>query len=437
VSLRDLVVTTIIFGLLPVCLLRPWIGVLVWSWIGFMNPHRLTWGFAYTMPFAAMVAAPTLVGLLFTQERRRLPRTIEVAFLLALWGLFLVTTWSSWYPDDAWVQLDQISKILLMIFVTLLLFQDERKLKALLYVVALSVGFYGFKGGLWAILTGGTNRVLGPPESFIAGNTELGLALNMVLPILLLLSREQHVPWAKLFLRATLVLSIVAVLFTYSRGALLGLLVVLPLMLLRSRARFAVIPLAALAIWIGPSLMPQVWLERMSTIQTYEEDLSARMRLDSWRVAYQIALERPLLGAGFKPFRPEVYERYSVEGLNTWQDAHSIYFQVLAEQGFTGIVLYLGLIAVTMTTLRRVMRRAREQPSLAFLGDTARMVEVSLVGFLVSGAFLSISYFDLFFTLVGVAVVLKVLALAPAPVAEPAGARRAPLQVDAAARAWS
>ena len=62
--MRDIVLTLVIFGLLPFILRRPHIGVLVWTWIGFMNPHRLTWGFAYDMPFAMIVALVTLVSLL-------------------------------------------------------------------------------------------------------------------------------------------------------------------------------------------------------------------------------------------------------------------------------------------------------------------------------------------------------------------------------------
>jgi probable O-glycosylation ligase (exosortase A-associated) len=420
-SVRDIVVTLIVVGSLPFCLSRPWVGILMWSWIGYMNPHRLTWSFAYTLPFAMMVALATLTGLLFTRERKPLPKTIETYLLLALWALFVVSTLSAYNPTDAWNQLDKVSKILLVTFITMLLFQDVYKLKLLFYVIALSIGFYGLKGGIWAIVTGGGNSVLGPPDSFIAGNTEIGLAINMVIPLLVLLMRFEERRWVKNGLRATLFFSIPAVLFTYSRGAVLGLGVVLTLMFVKSRAKFIILPLAIIVAIFGKSMVPEQWLARMGTIQTYEQDRSANMRLNSWYVAYQLARDNPFVGAGFRPFSPGVYLRYSPdEKLNQSQDAHSIYFQVLAEHGFTGLALYVSLIVAVLISLRRIKRRARSDPALAFHLNAAEMIQVSLTGFIVCGAFLSMSYFDLFFHLVAITVILKVLVLQAAPVPVPA-----------------
>ncbi len=239
--IRDILLTVVVFGLLPICLLRPWIGVLVWSWIGYMNPHRLAWGFARNIPFAFMVAIAVMFGFLFTKDRYSLPRTREVFLLLLLWATFFLSTLFAVYPEDAWEQLNKVSKILLMTFMTLLLFQDQKKVTMLLWVIALSIGFFGLKGGIWGVLTGGQNMVLGPPDSFIAGNTEIGLALNMVLPILLFLRRETSRRWLRHVLLAMFVFSIIAILITYSRGALLGLAAVLSVLFLKSRGKVIVL----------------------------------------------------------------------------------------------------------------------------------------------------------------------------------------------------
>ncbi len=409
--IRDILVTTVIFGLLPVCFIRPWIGVLVWSWIGYMNPHRMTCGFAYSIPFAQIVALTTMGGLLFTKERYPLPRTKEVFFLVALWGVFFLTTLFAVYPEDAWPQLEKVSKILLMTFVTLLLFQDPKKLRALLWVIALSIGYFGLKGGIWAVLTGGQWMVLGPEGSFIAGNTEIGLALNMVLPILLFLRRDETRPWLRHLLLAMFGFSIIAILITYSRGAFLGLAAVLSVLYLKSRAKLIALLLLAIGIPLAASALPEKWFGRMETIKTYEEDTSAMGRLRAWEMAYRLALDRPILGAGFRPFRPEMYERYLPEASGMRADAHSIFFQVLAEHGFTGLALYGGLILSTMLSLRRMIRRSRKDPSMQWVYNYAQMLEASLVGYLVSGVFLSLSYFDLFYHLVAITIILKKLAL--------------------------
>ena len=438
--MRDIVVTIVIFGLLPLCLARPWIGVLVWSWIGYMNPHRLTWGFAYFMPFAQLTAIATLAGLPFAPDRKPIPRSREVFLLVGLWVLFLVTSLNAFHPQTAWKYFTEVSKILLITFVTMMLFQDERKLRSLLYVIAFSIGFFGLKGGIWALSTGGGNQVLGPPESFISGNTEMGLALNMVIPVLLILSRDDPRRWLRYLLLTTFFFSVIATLITYSRGALLGLGVILPLLFLRSRAKFVVLPLALiLAFFARPlvdSVMPQQWLERMGTIKTYEGDRSAQMRLNSWYVAYHLALDHPLLGAGFKPFDKSVYMLYTPEeDLNDTQDAHSIYFQVMAEHGFVGLALYLVLIVSTLITLRQVMWRTRADPDRKAINNMAQMIEVGLAGYLISGAFLSMSYFDLFFHYVAIAVVLKALVAQPVTVTDATSAP-APVPVPQVVPTW-
>jgi probable O-glycosylation ligase (exosortase A-associated) len=415
VSYRDLVVAITILSSLPFCFLQPWIGVLVWSWIGYMNPHRLTWDFAYHQPWAMMVAIATLTGLLFAgRDRKPVPRTAAVYLLIALWAVFVVSTFGAFEPKDAWDQLDKVSKILLITFVTMVLFRDPVKIRYLLYVIALSIGFFGLKGGIWALATGGGNMVLGPPESFIAGNTEIGLAIIMVIPLLLLLSRHEPRHWARVGLRVMMGFSVVAVLFTYSRGAVLGLGVILPLMFLKSRMRMLILPLALVAALFGQavveSVFPERWLARMGTVQTYERDRSANMRLNSWIVSFRLARDYPFFGAGFRPFSAAVYLTYSPdEKWNTLQDSHSIYFQVMAEHGFVGFGLYVGVIAATLLALRGIMWRTRRRPALKFYFDCAQMIEVSLLGFLTAGAFLSMSYFDLFFHLVAVTALVKVL----------------------------
>jgi probable O-glycosylation ligase (exosortase A-associated) len=420
-SLRDLAVITVVFGLLPFCLARPWIGNLTWSWLGYMNPHRLTWGIAYSMPFGLMIMAMTLLGLPFSREVKAPPRATEVFLLTVLWGWFLVTTIFAYYPADAWEQFSKVSKVLIGIYLSLMLLQEERKLKALVWVIAMSIGFFGLKGGIWAITTGGHNQVLGPPESFIAGNTEIGLALVMVIPLLFYLRRQTKHWWLRRLLLAMALLSMVATLITYSRGALLGLLVILPLLFLKSRAKVLILPLLIVAGLVGPSLMPTHWTERMETIETYDQDISANQRLNSWWVAYQLAKDSPVLGGGFRTFKMEIYQTY-IPGYiyaNQQHDAHSIYFQVLGEHGFVGLGLFLSLMASTFLSLRYVIHVTKGRPDQEWINDCAKMVEVSLAGYATSGAFLSMSYFDLFYHLVAITVLLKLFvrraAAAPAP----------------------
>jgi len=90
-----------------------------------------------------------------------------------------------------------------------------------------------------------------------------------------------------------------------------------------------------------------------------------------------------------------------------FQGAHSSYFSVLGEHGFVGLFLFLMLGFVSWRTGAWVMKYAADSDSLTWARDLAGMIQVSLMGFAVGGAFLSLAYFDLLYHLVALLVLLK------------------------------
>jgi probable O-glycosylation ligase (exosortase A-associated) len=418
----DVLLTSLIVATLPVCVWRPWVGMLVFAWIGFMNPHRLLEGFAYNMPYAKMVALATLAGLLVTKERYPLPRVREVYLLAALWVTFVCSTlFVALQPEVAREKLAEISKILLMTGVTIVLFQDRRKLNILLLVIAVSIGYFGVTGGLWSLYTGFAERLYGPPRSAIADNNDLGFVFTIVLPIFVLLRRHATNPWIRGALLAMFGLSIVAVFATWSRGALIGLCISLPLTLALTRTKDVPVLVAAVAACLVVYFTPRQWVERMQTITptVYRDDSSGSKRVTSWYVAFRLGLDHPLLGAGFRPFEPDVYEHY-LPGYWDNHDAHNNFLQVFAEHGFTGLLLFTGLLVSLFVTLRRTVRATRGDPDRQWIVDSAQFIGVSLVAYVVGGVFLNMPYFDLFYQLVAVVVILQRAAQAPGDViAEP------------------
>lgn len=157
---------------------------MVFAWLGLMNPHRLTWGFAYSLPLAASVAIVTLTAFLFTKEKKGLTKSALVWFLIAFLLWTIITTQFALNPDAAQEYLMRVVKIILMTLITISLLYDKRRILILVMVIALSIGFYGIKGGIFTILSGGGHLVLGPAKSFIANNNEIGLVVCMVIPLL-------------------------------------------------------------------------------------------------------------------------------------------------------------------------------------------------------------------------------------------------------------
>jgi len=406
--MRDLVITLIIFGSLPFILTRPVIGVYVWSWISYMNPHRLSWGFAYNMPFAAVTGACLIVGFLFTKDKQKMPWTgVTITWaLLIFW--FVVSTVFAFDTGMSAQELVRVIKIQLVTLLTLLLVNNRKKLNQLVGVITLSVGFFGIKGGVFVASTGGSYRVWGPPGSFIEGNNELALALLIVLPFMWYLRSLFQNKWVRLVFVGFMMLTIFSIISSYSRGAFLAMAAVMLIFWMKSKRKVAIGVVLAVVATAVLSFMPAQYFDRMNTIQTYEEDASATGRLNSWHFAFNLALDHPLTGGGFGTFTPQLFLKYAPEPLDH-HDAHSIYFEVLGEQGFVGLFLFLTLWFLCYRTCSNVRKQASQYESLKWAENLAAMAQVSLVAYCVGGTFLGLAYYDLPYHIMTICVLCQLL----------------------------
>ena len=403
--MRSLLVALLVFGSLPMIMIKPHVGVLVWSWIGYMNPHRLTWGFTHDFPFAMVVGAVTIAAWLFSREPKTLPwhPLVPLLAIFAAWVSF--TTLFAAYPDQAQWKWDRTIKILLLNgFVTLGLITTRQRLDALIWVIVLSLGFFALKGAAFTLLTSGNYRLFGPPASFIADNAAFGLALLMVIPLVRYLQLTATRRWVRLGLLLSIPCFLVAVLATYSRGAMVGLAVTMVALALKSRHRVRLALIAGLALAGAVHFMPAHWHVRVASVASYDEDASAQGRFQSWRYGLAVARDSPVVGGGFEIFRGN-----KADTAAGYRSAHSIYFETLAEHGYVGLAIFLALGIGTYMTAGSIMRRARDRPDLAWAADLAAMIQVSIAAYAVAGLFLDLATFDLYYHLVAIAVVASSL----------------------------
>jgi probable O-glycosylation ligase (exosortase A-associated) len=403
--MRTALLTVILIPLIAAALVHPWIGALTWTWVSLMSPHRLTFGFTYGAPVAMLVAIATLIGVVVTRDRRKLTMMPVTWCLLAFVAWMCVTSLTAVHPSLIGEMFSKVMKIQFMIFVTLLVLHGKRHIDLFVWVVVISLGFYGVKGGIYTVLGGGVGRVWGPPGSFIAGNNELALALTMTVPLmnhLRVTATHRLVRWGML---AAMVLTAFSILGSQSRGAFLAIMAMGLYLWRYSGHRFGfallLIPFALGLI----AFMPDAWMERMRTILEYEKDTSATGRINSWIMAYNLAMARPT-GGGFEVITPYLFSLYAPNPASV-KAAHSIYFQVLGEHGFIGLALFLGVWILTWRTGTVIRRKVAGVPDLAWAGSLAAMVHVSLVGYAVGGAFLSLAYFDLPYNMMIIVVMLK------------------------------
>ena len=412
--MRDAILFLLLIGVIPFIFKRPVVGALAYACVGLMNPHRLTYGPAYDFPFAMILCVVTLFSLLVSKERKLIPMTPAVLALLTFIAWMSFTTLFAQEPVLAEAEWVRVMKTMLMVVVAILTVRTVNDVKALTLVVALSLGFWGFKGGLFTVLSGGTNRVLGPAGSYITDNNTLALAMVTVLPLLIALVPLAPNKWLKRGAQALAILTAAAAIGSYSRGAMLGGAGMLFFLWLKSRSK---VTTGLAALLLAPIIffsMPEQWTGRMASIDDYQEDKSSIGRINAWHFAINVANSLPT-GGGFGVFTPRMYHVYAPNP-ESFFVAHSIYFQVLGDHGYIGLFLFLLLLFCAWRTGGRVIRYCADDPDKAWAATMARMCQVSLIGFMLAGAFLSMPYYDLPYYILAILVTLeKVLMIAPQP----------------------
>ena len=401
--MRDVPLTLFLFGSLVPAMRWPWIGTVVFAWVSMMNLHRLTWGFAYDMPFAAMVAGATLLGWVASRESKSAPKALSVKLFIAFGVWISITTVFAKAPDSAFAVWTQVLKIFLLVFVTMTTMTEKRRIIILTAVGAVSIGFYGIKGGVHTIMTGVASRLWGP-GGFIGDNNALALALVVTLPLFRYLHAIVHKPWLRWILVACMGLTLASVIGTQSRGAFLVVSAMLMFMLIKSRQKVVAGLVGLFFVGLVVGFAPDSWTERMETIKEYEEDGSSMSRLESWGFNLDIALVSPLVGGGFDVYKNEALYKSLVPGATINRSPHSIYFEVLGYHGFVGLALFLALFFATFRMAGSLIKLARGKAELFWAAELGAMLQVSLVGYAVGGAFLNLAFFDLPYYLMAITV---------------------------------
>ncbi|MBF0148248.1 MAG: putative O-glycosylation ligase, exosortase A system-associated [Magnetococcales bacterium] len=454
--MRDLLLTLIIFGSLPLILIRPHYGVYMWAWLTYMTPHRLAWGFAYDFRFNYFVAIVTIIAIIRSKEIKiRLPMVLP----LLLWMLFSfwtsLTTILALEPFSARQEWDRFVKIQVLIFITYLIIKEKKQIVTLVGIIAFSIGFFGFKGGLFTIFKGGYFRVMGPEYSFIADNNTFALALNMTLPLSLYFMYSTKKIYIRLALLVHNFFCILAIFGSYSRGGLVALIAMGTIFWVASRKKITTLIFILILAPLAVTMMPNKWIQRVSPmleslnlplltgllpvnltqkislnsssafpdevnfIQLMDfgdglikkdaeilQDLSILGRFDAWNLAKTVANDRPFVGGGFGAFTQGVFDRYTPGVFR--HDAHSIYFEVLGEQGYMGLLIWVLMHLSSIRSGLWVVMRCRHDPELAWSALMAKMIILGLVGYYSAGISLGLAYYDLPYHYLCLLVILSV-----------------------------
>ena len=161
------------------------------------------------------------------------------------------------HAAETWERWNFVSKIILMTLLMLPIVNTYERLRYLVLTIAGCFAFYILKSFPFIIATGGSYKLYGPARSMIADNTDFGLALNMTLPLYFFLAQSESKRWTRLACWFMFLITIPAIFFTYSRGALIGLATVFFIMMLQSKRRLSLVPVACTGRGGGAVVCPR------------------------------------------------------------------------------------------------------------------------------------------------------------------------------------
>lgn len=400
--MRDYLVLALVLLTLPMAFYRPFFGLLGFSWLAYMRPQNLAWGMAAELPLSKWVAAALWASLIVRGKLNPFRRTPITLMMMALWGWLLISCITAQRTSIAFDKFEDITKVILVAMLTVVLVTDVKRFRLSMAVIGFSLGFLGLKYGVYGMLAGGVRFTRGV-GGMIGDNNDFALALNMAIPVLVYLVWDLESKWWRLAALGAAPIMALTVVFTHSRGGFLSLAAIVLFLVLQSRRKLAAVFVVA-ALTLGASVfVPHSFYERIASIGDYEDDGSAQGRLNAWQASLDMANDYPLTGVGLDNFLSEF--QYYAPDPDDVHVAHNTWFQVLAEAGYTGLLVYLALFAVTWVTLFRVRRRARRY-GMRWAENGAKCLAASILAFMVGATFLNRAHFDLIYHIMALCAVL-------------------------------
>lgn len=393
--MRGFFVMGLVFVWIPFILFKPHIGILVWDWISHMAPHYSAPG-VRDFPFLDIIAAVTVAGFLLSSDEKKFP-SHPVVYLMLLYFFWTVFTALAGYDfSQSLPKLTQFFKVILFSFLTMMMMQSPNRLRLFVGVMGLSLLFVAFKGGIFTLITGGGNRVQ-DAGGMMKDNNQLAMAMAMLLPLAIYFF--QHPPhrllkWPAFF---GIILTAISVVGTQSRGGFAALGVTFFFLILKSRRRFSIlaisIPLAIGAFYFAPDSLKN----RIKSAENATEDQSFLGRVVMWKFATNVAAEHPIEGGGFDVFYTlRARELYTPFGERA-RAVHSIYFEVLGEHGYLGLILFLTLIYTGWFSASRAYKDFKIYKETLWLADLSNAMRIGLVAYSVGGLTVNIATFDLLY----------------------------------------
>ena len=411
--MRDLAFVLFLLALFGLGLRRPFLFVLAYAYIDTVSPQRLSYYLLNSIQLSLIFACLALAGWLLFEKKDGARFGIRQGLLALLLAYSFYTTANADFPIEAAEKWDWASKALAFAIFLPLTLRSKLRIEAVLLFLTLSAAAIIIVGGLKTVASGGGYGVLNlmvTNNSNLYESSTISTVAIALIPVILWLARYGTVfppDWrVKAFAAGLVFACLLMPIGTEARTGLVCIGVLGLLMLRDVRRRFLYIAGASLLVLGSIPFLPDSFTGRMSTIQGYQSDNSAGVRLAVWKWTWDYAQENPL-GGGFGAYRQNKIEVKTVAttssggvetitartSLDESRAYHSSYFEMLGEQGFPGLILFLLIHAAGLVRLEVLRRRYRKaEGDDAWIAPLATALQHFSIIYLVGSLFVGIAY---------------------------------------------
>ncbi|MGN7998860.1 putative O-glycosylation ligase, exosortase A system-associated [Sphingomonas sp. 22176] len=420
--MRDYVFVLFLAALFGSGFRKPFLFVLVYAYIDIVAPQRLTYLLLNSLPISAMAAALALAGFLLFDDKRDVRVAPRQLLIVALIGYCGFTTLHADFPVEARDKWDWVWKALAFAAFLPLTLRTRLRIEALLLFMILSASSIIIVGAIKTIISGGgygeLNLMVSNNSGLYEGSTISTVAIA-ILPLILWFTRHGTIfapDWrVKTFAYALCFACLLIPIGTSTRTGLLCIGLVALLMLRDSQKKLLYLGCVAAMALAALPFLPSAFTERMGTIKTYQGDASASTRLAVWQWTMDYAREHPL-GGGFEAYRQNQirYEKVAVEDqggvavvdrsleVDKARAYHSAYFEMLGEQGYPGLALWLTINFAGLFRMEVLRRRyARAEGDQAWIAPLAAALQNGHIVYLLGAAFVAIAFQPFIYMLIG------------------------------------
>jgi probable O-glycosylation ligase (exosortase A-associated) len=421
--LRDLVFVAFLGAFFAAGFRRPFIFVLAYVYIDVVSPQRLTYVLLNSIPISLIAVVLTVGGWLVADDKRGTRVTPRQGLIVLLLIYCYCTTLTADFPVEALDKWGWVWKCLAFAAFLPFTLRTKLRIESLLLVMVASAASIIIVGGIKTIASGGggygsLNLMVANNSGLYEGSTISTVAVAII-PLILWFTRHGTIfppDWkVKAFCYALVFSCLLIPVGTSTRTGLLCIGLVALLMLRDAKRKVLYLCLLGVAGMIAVPFLPSAFTDRMSTIKTYKADESASTRIAVWGWTWEYAKEHPL-GGGFEMYRQNKirYDTERVEGTaaNSTVDRHltidqarafhSAYFEMLGEQGFPGLILWLSISLIgifRMEVLRHRYRKAGEE--MTWVTPLAGALQSAHIVYLLGATFIGIAFQPFVYMLIG------------------------------------